>query len=140
MMDLHIFGLFDAITFEPVKPTYAIRLISGKCYSEERKPLFDSTLYRAIRFYQFDDITPRAGRGILFTEAMARDILLDFTTQRSGIEALVVHCFFGKNRSPAVAMALNEIYGLGHDTDALKKKYNEANWYVYNLLKKTASG
>ena len=137
-MDLHIFGLFDAIKFEPTKPTYAIRLISGKNYPEERKPLFDSHLYRGINCYQFDDITPRVGRGILFTEAMAGKILEEFIVQRLYVDALLVNCFFGKNRSPAVGIALNEIYGLGHDTDALKEQYNEANWYVYETLKRVA--
>jgi len=137
-MDLHILGLFEAIKFQPTKPTYAIRLVSGKNYPEERKPLFDSPFYQGIRFYQFDDITPSVGRGILFTEGMAQGILDDFIAQRLSVDALLVNCFHGENRSPAVGMALNEIYGLGHDMDALKKQYTEANWYVYETLKKVA--
>ncbi len=137
-MDLHILGLFEAIKFQPTKPTYAIRLVSGKNYPEERKPLFDSPFYLGIRFYQFDDITPSVGRGILFTEKMAGEMLEDFIRQRLYVDALVVNCFHGENRSPAVGIALNEIYGLGHDTNALKDQYTEANWYVYETLMRVA--
>lgn len=134
-MDLHIFGWGEVFTFQPTKPTYAIRITSSQNYPLDQKPLVDSPFYTKIVKYRFDDIEPGLRiDGLRFTGAIAERILQDFKPHKDSIEALLVHCTFGENRSPAVAIALNEIYSLGHDTPALKEQYSRMNKFVYRTL------
>ncbi len=135
----------DARVHVPDINTYAIRIFSKfNLFNLYDAQLIESPFYKVIKQYVFDDIEPgrsfssKVMPNVLFNENIAQRILNDFQTQRGGIEALLVHCTFGKNRSPAVAIALNEIFNLGHDSDALKKKYDQLNKYVYHVLKETA--
>ncbi|MBI2103361.1 hypothetical protein HYT55_05960 [Candidatus Woesearchaeota archaeon] len=138
-MDLHIFGWGEVFAFQPTKSTYAIRIASSKNYPLDQKPLVDSTLYTRIVKYTFDDIEPGMGiDGLRFTRTLAEQILRDFQQHKDSIEALLVHCAFGENRSPAVAIALNEIFALGHETSVLKERYPELNKFVYRTLLETA--
>lgn len=138
-MDLHIFGAMQAREFQPEKPTYVIRIFSSYSHDFDRKPLV-SPHYTAINGYTFDDVWPgMCPRGrIMITEDIAETVLRDFVNAKDSVDALLVHCTRGINRSPAVGIALNEIFGLGHDTDALKEKYPEATWYAYGMLKEVA--
>ncbi len=142
-MDLHIFGKWDAQKFQPAKPTYAIRIFSSYNTDSDKKPLVNSPLYHRIVEQTFDDIwpgSPTVGfrNPTMFTDEMADSILRDFSAYKDSIEALVVHCSRGINRSPAVALALNEIFGLGYDPDQLKIQYPDATWFVYDTLKAVA--
>jgi predicted protein tyrosine phosphatase len=141
-MDLHIFRLRDAVEYVPSKPTYAIRLMSSNMAEELRTfPLKDSPLYVRVAEYIFDDVEPgRVERkDILFDERLAERVLREFDQDRRRCEALMVHCVMGQNRSPAVAIALNDIFNLGNDSEELKRKYSKtANRYVHNTLKKVA--
>lgn len=135
-MDLHIFGARDAREFQPEKPMYVIRIFSRYSHYFDRKPLV-SPHYIAVKEYTFDDVWPEYNpeRGIIITDDIAEAILTDFIEGKDSVDALLVHCTRGLNRSPAVGIALNEIFGLGQDTDALKQKYKGATWYVYDTLK-----
>ena len=137
-MNLLIMSLFDAIKYIPSDSTYDIRIESppnpgfDKPFAE-RYPLQKSDLYTIVE-YNFDDRTPDFGSGKLFDEEIARRLLTDFKERGVSKETLLVHCARGKNRSPAVGIALNEIFNLGYDTKELKQKYPEATWYVYRTL------
>jgi len=128
--------------FEPQKSTYVVRIFSSWHRAWDRQQIRDSSFYTRIREYIFDDVEPQSrtlkATEILFTPEIAQEIIQDFVLYKDSIEALVVHCSLGRNRSPAVAIALNEIFELGYDTKALKKQYNEANWHVYDTLITTA--
>ncbi len=142
-MDLHIFGKWDAQKFQPTKPTYAIRIFSSYSQDFDKKPLAKSPLYHRIVEQTFDDIWPDyPGVGfenpIMFTEEMADSIIRDFSAHKDSIDALLVHCSRGMNRSPAVGLALNEIFNLGYNPDELKTKYPDATWFVYRTLKEVA--
>jgi len=50
------------------------------------------------------------------------------------VEAILVHCSKGINRSPAVAMALNDLFGFGCDPDVLVKQHPEATHRPYDIL------
>ena len=65
-----------------------------------------------VREYFFDDILPGAP-GVLFSVQLAESILadLDEALRDSPIDLLLVHCFAGASRSPALAGALARIYG-----------------------------
>ena len=139
-MDLLIMGIKDATDYIPTHPTYAIRIASKQ--NDFNYKLQKSGLY-TISEYLFDDDDPaRWGKistnSITIDETIAGTILADFKEKGIDKETLLVHCSRGKNRSPAVGIALNEIFGLGYDTDELKKQYQEANWYVYRMLIETA--
>ena len=126
----------EAILHEPNKPTYAIRIFSSPTSDNGRDPLRNSDFYRKIVEYVFEDTDPfifQAGQTIITSE-IARSIVSDFAEHKNSIEALAVHCYFGKNRSPAVAISLNEIFGLGANSKELKQKFNEYNRYVYDTL------
>lgn len=142
-MDLHIFGKWDAQEFQPSKPTYAIRIFSSYNTDSDKKPLATSPLYHRIVEQTFDDIWPDyPGVGfenpIMFSEEMADSIIRDFSAHKDSIDTLLVHCSRGINRSPAVALALNEIFNLGYNPHELKKKYPHATWFVYDTLKEVA--
>lgn len=126
----------------PEKPTYVIRIFvtpSAK-YPDLTAGLRlkKSPLYKRVVEYIFDDNDNYPATFELgptwFSEQIAESIIRDFVNGKEDIEALLVHCTAGRNRSPAVAMALNEIFALGHDTDVLKQKYNRYNHFVYETL------
>jgi predicted protein tyrosine phosphatase len=67
----------------------------------------------------------------------ANTILDDFERYRNSTELLFVHCALSGSRSPAVAIALNDVHGLGHDSEAMKEEYRY-NPFVYRLLIETS--
>ncbi len=143
-MDLHIFGKWDAQTFQPTKPTYAIRIFSSYSQDFDKKPLATSPFYQRIVEQTFDDIWPGSPtfgfqNPTMFSEQMAESIIRDFSAHKDSIDVLLVHCARGMNRSPAVALALNEIFDLGHDPQMLKTQYPDSTWFVYRTLKEVAS-
>lgn len=142
-MKLFILDLFAAMKYIPSNSTYVIRIESppnpefDKKPFAERYPLHKSDFYTIVEYY-FDDRTPDFGRGKLLDEEIAQQLLTDFKERGSNKETLLVHCSRGRNRSPAIGIALNEIFRLGYDTAQLKKQYPEATWYVYRTLLEVA--
>jgi predicted protein tyrosine phosphatase len=143
-MEILVMAGWDAVKYNPDKKTYAIRIFHSK--TAEKDPLVESGLYAHVAEYTFDDNDTHF-KGCPFTiisgpkwldEETAKKMLEDFARHREGIECLLVHCGQGMSRSPAVAMALNEIFGLGQDAEALREKYSDYNMYVYQKLKDVA--
>ena len=136
-------SLWGAIKHEPAKSTYALRIFPSEGGIKFRKPLKDSSLYKVTHGYVFDDIRPDQfeirPNLVLFGYDIADKILSDFKVGREGCESLLVHCTQGINRSPAVALALNEIFDLGQNSEVLKNKHPKYTKYVYNTLMKTAT-
>ena len=135
-MDLHITDYCGALEHRPSKNTYAIRISAPRFPACD--PLIASDFYKCISSYSFNDTLPgRVMPGeILFSEDLALRMLRAFDYDRMVCESLLVHCSQGQNRSPAVAMALNDLFSLGHDTGKLMEQYPEYNTHVYNILKK----
>jgi len=127
--------LIEALGYVPRKPTYALRIFSSWKTDWEIN-LQESPLYRKVSKYVFDDVSPGLMRenSVLFNEEMAEGMLRDFEPHVEECECLLVHCIRGRNRSPAVALALNEIFSLGGDTTFSRGRDSEVNWYVYNTL------
>ena len=134
-MDLEILSGVLASQYIPRNSTYAIQIHSGMLPPSVK--LQNSSLY-TIREYVFDDVDPYNGdtpkEAVVLDELLVRLIITDFTNHGLGKETLLVHCSRGINRSPAVAIALNERFNLGHDTLALKNKFSYSNWYVYDMI------
>ncbi len=128
-------GIREAFCYEPTTMTYAISIESPRTPPKDRYRPKDSPLYTKVA-YEFDDVWPgiESIKDVLFSEGLAERIIREYSGQKENHEALLVHCARGKNRSPAVAMALNEIFSLGHDSEELKAKYKEANWFVYETM------
>ncbi|MFH1916961.1 MAG: hypothetical protein ABIJ21_06895 [Nanoarchaeota archaeon] len=135
-MDVHIMGIIEAVEFIPIRLTYALRIANSINDFTGRFPLHESPFYAAIRTYVFDDVEQLFDRGRLMTGEIAHVMLDDFVSERDGCGTLLVHCTRGRNRSPAVALAFNEIFSLGHDPKYLQGDRHdmEINWYVYRTL------
>lgn len=133
-MKLHIFDYVGAVEHEPQELTYAIRIGAPRDIPDPLKP---SSLYLCVAQYSFDDTNPgRVERGqILFDEGIASRMIKGFREYQEKCQSLIVHCSAGRNRSPAVAMALNDLFNLGYDTEELMDEYPEYNSYIYALLK-----
>src|SRR3989344_221992 len=71
---------------------------------------------------------------VTITEDIADSIVRDFAKHKDNVEALLVHCTRGRNRSPAVAIALNEVFSLGDNSNELKKEFHAYNKHVYKLV------
>lgn len=137
-MNIKITSLWDAVSYKPDKPTYAIRVFSSESVLGSDRQLKQSPMYKHIREYIFDDndthpFLIKCGRKWL-DEDTARQIVSDFKENRGEVETLLVHCNQGQNRSPAVAMALNELFELGNDLSELQKKYKDYNHFVFEML------
>lgn len=133
LMQIHILGYDEAEKHIPKVPTYAIRIWNTHGFMRPmgRGPLINSPNYKKIQSYEFDDIShPETGK-ICFDNNIAKKILIDFQQDFTGCEALLVHCTVGENRSPAVALALNQIFNLGNDSDELYDKFPELSRIVY---------
>lgn len=132
-MDIHIFSLEDAVSYQPDKPTHAIKIYSS--FSDFRWPLQNSPFYVSQFEYVFDDNFGRFQAGpVSITPNLADKLVRDFAEYISQVKALLVHCSGGKNRAPAVAIALNETFELGANTKELKRKFPDANWEVYEMV------
>jgi len=148
-MDLEILSFEKAMKYIPPKNSYGIRILNShwEAYNPDL-PSHDHWL--KINEYKFDDIWPRNwkefhgedellniygwnhGRSVLFDENLAKKILDDFEEVKSGVENIMIHCVHGANRSPAVGMAMNDIYGW--EIEGLEKKFPKYRKYVYEVM------
>lgn len=147
-MKIKILNHNEAEKFVPSDRTYAIRIGSPGIIFEQ---LVDSPLYVRVNEYIFNDRYPRSyplrrfitslryiDRIKIFEEKIAKSILNDF--KQSGIDSdtLLVHCRHGGGRSPAVALAINEIFDLGESSLKIKLKFPGFNTFVYHELIKAS--
>jgi predicted protein tyrosine phosphatase len=140
-MKIHVKSLKDVIEFVPQDPTLALRIVdpSKRLVLPSLK---SSENYFRTFVYEFQDITPedipsQEDLEGLFNHRIAWDIIYDFNTNKGDCADLLVHCELGLGRAPAVAKAINDIYGL-NDLEFLsefEKVYHlTANQYVYQVM------
>ncbi len=146
-MNIHIRGNRTASTYLPVVPTLALQIFDSYPGSPKTtlrdSPLFTICSYtfddidsdQLLEHYPQTDVNKLVERHVLFNKPLAQEILNDFTTKRVNNLDLLIHCTLGASRSPAVAIALNEIFNLGQQN--LKEQYPAYNHFVYRLLKET---
>ncbi len=136
-MSVLIKKLSVALDYKPEQKTHLIKILRGipdyDCYFPEIK----DSLY-ASHEYVFADIQSEKPGAILFNKTIAEKIITDFQNNKESCIDLLVVCVLGQNRSPAIAIALNDIFSLGEDTEELKKKYPELNKHVYRVMMRTA--
>jgi predicted protein tyrosine phosphatase len=138
-MDIKILSTEQLFAYYPPPMTYGIR-ITPPFERGHVDPLPQADRYHHFVTYEFDDIVPELARSfqILFSEDLAWRILLDFHRHRKDCSTLVTSCLRGQNRSPAVAMALNEVFALGQDQRVLQRVYPELDKRVYHTLLRVA--
>ena len=134
-----ITDLESAVKHIPSQPTYAIRIDDPAIHFGVPE-LAQSQFYVCVRRYWFDDVTPEIRQycDLMFNDDIASRILKDFSGYHERCSALLVHCRYGLSRSPAVAMALNDIFDLGQDTEEMKRQHYKYNPFVYEKLLETA--
>ncbi len=130
----------DAAKYLPREPTYVVRIISSFAIGHLGYPPLRRSKYFTVDEYIFDDVDPWyiPKNQVLFTEEHARDLLINFQEKGSTCSTLLVHCAMGKNRSPAVGIALNTIFGLGYIGGVLKATYPRYTEYIHDTLIITA--
>jgi hypothetical protein len=145
-MELLIKPLEEAKFYVPKNKTYGIRISSEWAYLDSFVDFVESDNWVKISSYLFDDVWPGMPRldGVLYgretplSVEKAGKILTDFQEHISEIEALLVVCTYGKNRSPSVAIALNDIFELGHDSEAMRQDYPGFRPFIYNTMLRAA--
>lgn len=152
-MDIRIFNDESMVFYRPEKPTFSIRVFNHKKENGEVMPLVNSDLYVAEKRYFFDDITLGDARHFdnfnhslwffknirrinykVFDKDTARAIISDFKEVIPRTECLAVSCEYGAGRAPAIAIALNEIFSLGQDSNKMRLNFINYNSYVYEML------
>lgn len=129
--------------------TYIIRIKDMRWYGKkESTKIKNPEEYRLIiKKYKFDDIecfsSQRTWRdcgknSYSFNRKIAEQIIMDFNEDYSINMDIIVHCLKGISRSPAIGMALNDIFDLGDDQKELKKRFPRYNKLVYRMMKEAA--
>jgi len=140
-------GLEEARGHSPQRRTYLIRIKGGNPVTNASfGQLKESKLY-VPHEYIFDDLDnpnyddeEEEGCGedyILFKPQIAKRILLDFRRESGGCKELLVHCFNGEGRSPAVGLGLNNLFDLGEDSELFSARYPKLNKLVYSIMLRT---
>jgi hypothetical protein len=140
-MKLEIMSLRNALQYVPEDNTYAIR-ICGERTTDHLHCLEKSDKWIGSNWYVFDDVWPDIPGGlepmeVVFNEKKAEKIITDFREKKENIETLLVHCHFGQNRSPAVGIALNDLFDLGYNSNQLKREFPDYREFVYDAMIET---
>jgi len=136
-----------------LRPAIAMRIQGGELGRCDYMP-FKTEPYQQVFEYVFDDRDPaedcpnmtetngiksiKQAGFIPFDKDLAAIILNDFRSgQKRNVQLVVVHCYQGRRRSPAVAMALNNAFKLGNSgMDPCKpcREYQGYNRFVYKTM------
>ncbi len=144
-MTIYVMGCEEAAIFFPLRPTLVMRILNPGVESLAA-PLRNSLLF-CIKEYCFEDVDKdtltrnypnfdlsRLAERQIFTPIIAQAILRDFSNEADNYKDHLFHCTQGISRSPAVAIALNELYLKNDEAAAMKKRFPKYNRYVYRLL------
>lgn len=152
MVVIRVRNLEEAKRYEPTRPTYAIRirgpeiwdvanfgqLRQSEWYNDqlERKSMVHEYIFCDIDDpnYKVDSDEGSGDDTVLINEQIASRILLDFRKSLGRFEELLVHCVMGEGRSPAVALALNDLFNLGEDSFSFSERYPKLNQLVYREI------
>lgn len=92
------------------KTENAVMIRIGDELNEYHLPKINESLYKEVHTFQFYDIVPKPGlpsNWNYFNKTDGERLLSIFESlEGNGIEEVIVHCFAGVSRSPAVAISL----------------------------------
>lgn len=125
-MKFQIFNRFSIKDFVPSEKTALIRISSHDLLKIKEE------LYSDILCLYFDDVDYESDYSI--TEDEIKKIISFFKNSvESDVDVIAVHCDYGESRSPAVAIALSEMF---YGTDfGLRDKYLMHNCFVIGKIK-----
>ena len=154
----HIFGYRDALQFIPNRPSAIIRICDfetrdycdarGEWDNSPAAPLIESDHWKNIFSYRFGDIDPdrhplyegAESAKAYFAELedriislnLAKTIVREFASIPDDVQCYVFHCNAGSSRSPAAAIALNQIFNLdlewGERAARVVNRLSSRNW------------
>jgi len=130
-MDIHVLNREMAGKYVPDKPEILIGILNSKPPENVPVNVVPSNFRLAYLTYVVDDIDEKFEDYILISRDTASRIVDDFLRYRDRIEGFAVHCLAGLSRSPAVAVALNECFSLGHEQREFFSEYYTVNYAVY---------
>jgi len=151
-MLITVLSLKEVKTYRPTQLSYLIRIFGNEESYHEDPKIEGYFLNHAVYFFDDVDLYLESNYGKehlrqiirsehpqLFHKRLALKIISEFDTRnrQSSFDELVVHCYLGAGRSPAVAMALNEIFQLGYQIQDLINRYPEYNQYVFEVMVQT---
>lgn len=135
-----VLSQYEMQTFTAEKP-YAVISISDPVeneagYSHFRPIIPESPKLLGILSLNFHDLTQQLGKGgyTLFTPEMAEKVIKFVVNHLPNMHLLVIHCGFGKSRSPAVATAISEWLHGNPGSFVLGKRYLP-NPFVLELMR-----
>lgn len=106
----------------------AIMIRIGDELNENHLPQINEDLYKEIHLFQFYDVVPQANlpsNWNYFNKDDGERLLSIFASLESkGIKEVIVHCFAGVSRSPAVAISL--AWYLNQSEDSIMKLLKHA--------------
>lgn len=152
MLDISVKSARQASEFNPRSRTTLIRILDFHKPTRLQRPyppLLYESRFAKILSYSFDDLTPRPFQDgsipankkhqyKLFSESDAAKIIMDFSKIKDISDYLIVHCYLGRSRSPAVAAALNHMFSLGIDDSSFMDEDTRANMHVYSTMVQVA--
>lgn len=126
-MKIKIFSKHSIRNYEPEGKSFCIRISSHELY-----PLKFENKYEEISSFSFDDVEFENDYSITEDEAFE---LLEFAKKAitSNADELIIHCDYGQRRSPAVGIAISEMFQ-GSD-NGLRLLYPNYNRLVLSKLK-----
>jgi len=121
------------------QPIYLIRIFNSPDWlaSVPYAKLKYLEQFKIIRSYVFDDISRFDDNELVsFNDEIAERIITDFDSEGKDCQTLLVHCWAGKSRSPAVAIALSEIFHLKtlEQIAEMQKQFPIYNKRVYHTM------
>lgn len=146
-MNVQVFSASGAARYNPTpeeQPVYLIRIYNHpRVMAECDYPALEyEDRFKVIKIYHIDDIQPHSQVVFdyerLMTTELATTILTDFQQDRGDCKTLAVHCQAGRSRSPAVALALAELFQLlsPAELQQLRERHRYHNAFVYETLRK----
>jgi len=118
-------------------PIYLIRIFDSPDLGLVPAKLKHPEQFKTIQTYVFDDISQFDDNELVsFNDEIAEKIITDFDNEGKYCETLLVHCWAGKSRSSAVAIALSEIFYLKmpEQIAEMKKQFSIYNKRVYHTM------
>jgi len=148
-MEITILSLKEVQIYKPVHSACLIRIFGNEASYQEYAYLQGSFVKSAVHYFDDFDLYLEMQQGeahlkkIIHTENpqifhknLALKIISEFDTwkKQESFTELVVHCYVGAGRSPAVAIALNDIFQLGYQAKDLIGRYPEYNKYIFDVM------
>lgn len=103
-------------------------------FAEIKKVFPNITKESLMMFYEA--IGHSYGGRTLFDDVIAKKILDDYEEVSRDVENIMIHCRLGENRSPAIGIAMNEIYDW--KISGLKERFPSYRRFVYDKMLKVA--